>query len=414
MLNGLTAPRLTTALVAVALAATACGGTSSNASTPKSTPSQAASAAAMPAADPTSTDAAGLRAGLTLLFREHVNLTGFVVNTAVKDGLGSANTTQAVAALDANTVDLGDAIGSVYGDAAKVAFLKMWRAHIGFFVEYTKGLATKDNAMVAKAQTELAGYKKDFSEFLAGATKLPASAIAADLEGHVDTLETAIKAIVTNSPDAAAKLSEAAMHMDGTAAVLAKGIAAEKNLKGTSDGSGSTLRAALTGLFVQHVALTGEVVQVAVKDGLTSANTTQAVAALDANTVGIGDAIGSVYGDAAKVAFLKMWRAHIGFFVEYTKGLATKDNAMVAKAQTELAGYKKDFSEFLAGATKLPASAIAADLQGHVDTLEDAIKAIVTNSPDAGAKIRMAQSHMAGTAAVLSKGIAAEFPQKFS
>ena len=118
----------------------------------------------------------------------------------------------------------------MYGDAAKTAFVKMWRAHIGFFVEYTKGLATNDSSMVSEAQAKLANYKRDFSKFLGSATGLPAGAIAQDLQGHVDTLEAAIKAIVTKSPSAADKLSMAESHMAGTAAVLAKAIAAQKHL----------------------------------------------------------------------------------------------------------------------------------------------------------------------------------------
>jgi hypothetical protein len=103
-----------------------------------------------------------------------------------------------------------------------------------------------------------------------------------------------------------------------------------------------------------------------------------------------------------------MWRAHIGFFVTYTKGLATGDESMVTMAQSQLAGYKRDFANFLGSATGLPASAVAADLQGHVTTLEDAIQAIVKKDPSAAAKLSMAESHMAGTAAVLAKGIAAQ------
>ena len=49
-----------------------------------------------------------------------------------------------------------------------------------------------------------------------------------------------------------------------------------------------------------------------------------------------------------------------------------------------------------------------ADLQGHVQTLEVAIQAILTKSPTAAAKIAMAEDHMAGTAAVLAKAIAAQ------
>ena len=399
------------ALVALALAASACTSSNSGSDNTDAGNGSSMSHSQAPGAsgtDATSTAAAGLRAALDELFREHVDLTGFVVQTAVITGIGSNNTAQALQALDANTVALGKAVGSIYGHSAQTAFIKMWRAHIGFFVTYTKGLATGDNAMVSMAQSQLADYKKDFSKFLGSATGLPAAAISADLQGHVDTLETAIKSIVTKSPSAAADLQMAAMHMDGTADVLAKGIAAQQNLAGDVDGQASALRAGLTGLLIQHVAQTAAVVQTAVGTSLTSPQTAAAINALDGNTVDLGKAIGSVYGHSAQTAFLKMWRAHIGFFVTYTKGLATGDTAMVSKAQNQLAGYKSDFANFLGSATGLPSSAVADDLQGHITTLEAAIQAIVQKDPSAAAKLSMAESHMAGTAAVLAKGIAAQ------
>ena len=400
------------AAVAVALSAAACGGSSggnaASSTTPSSAPSSTMSSSMSTATDATATQAAELRAGLDTLFREHVNLTGFAVQTAVGTGIGSVNTSQALKALDDNTVALGDAVGSVYGAAAKTAFVAMWRAHIGFFVEYTKGLATNNSKMVSDAQSKLANYKRDFSKFLGGATQIPPAAIATELQGHIQTLEAAIQAIVTKSPSAAAKLEMAATHMDGTADALAGGIAKEKNLTGNADGGASALRAGLTGLLIQHVAQTAAVVQTAVQTSLTSPQTAAAVNALDTNTLDLGTAIGSVYGAAAKTAFVKMWRAHIGFFVEYTKGLATHDTAMVNAAQGKLANYKKDFSTFLGSATGLPASAIADDLQGHITTLETAIQAIVAKSPTAAGDVSMAESHMAGTAAVLAKAIAAQ------
>lgn len=392
----------------LAIALSACGGSSSGGTDASPQPSASTSnmGNASTTTDRTTSQAATLRAGLDELFREHVDLTGFTVQTAVITGISSPSTAGALKALDGNTLALGDAVGSVYGDSARTAFVKMWRAHIGFFVEYTKGLATNNTAMVDDAQTKLAGYKRDFAKFLGGATQIPATAIATELQGHIQTLEAAIKAIVTKQPNAAAALQMAAMHMDGTADALAGGIAKEKSLSGDADGAASGLRAGLTGLLIQHVAQTGAVVQTAVETGLGSAQTAAAVQALDQNTLALGTAIGSVYGASAKTAFVKMWRAHIGFFVDYTKGLATNDEALVSKAQAKLANYKADFSKFLATATGLPATAVASDLQGHVTTLEAAIKAIVTKDPTAGAKIAMAESHMAGTAAVLAGAIA--------
>ncbi|HVX68778.1 MAG TPA: hypothetical protein VHA79_03725 [Mycobacteriales bacterium] len=394
------------AAAAIAVSAAACGSNSSGGGTAAGDNSNQPTAAS---ADATATQAAELRTGLDTLFREHVDLTGFTVQTAAISGIGSTQTAAALKTLDSNTVALADAIGSIYGPAARDAFLKMWRAHIGFFVNYTKGLASHDKHLVSQSQSQLAGYKRDFATFLAGATQIPANAIATELQGHIQTLESAIKAILTGSKTAGAKLEMAAEHMDGTAQALASGIAKEKGLTGNADGDAAGLRAALTGLLIQHVAQTGAVIQSLVATGsLSSPQTTGAISALDQNTVDLGKAIGSLYGGDAQQAFLKMWRAHIGFFVTYTEGIAGNDAAKVRQAKHQLAGYQKQFGDFLGSATGLPGSAVSADLQGHVQTLEAAIKAILAKSPSASTKIAMAESHMAGTAQVLAKAIAAQ------
>jgi hypothetical protein len=216
-------------LAALSIAAAACG--SSPASSSTSHPAAAAShpppaspMASAAAAGVTNTAAAQLYAGLDQLLREHVDLTANVVQVAVTKGPSSASTKQALAALDQNTQGLGAAIGSVYGPAAQAQFLKLWRAHIGFFVNYTLGTATKNPAMVTTAKKDLAGYISQFSAFVAGATKLPASAVAADLQGHVSTLETVINAMVSGSTAEGSDLLMAENHMAGTGAVLAQGI----------------------------------------------------------------------------------------------------------------------------------------------------------------------------------------------
>jgi hypothetical protein len=404
--------------VALALAIAACG--SGGAGSPSG--SRSASPGGMHSMSPahassaeTNTAAAQLYAGLDQLLREHVDLTANVVQIAVTKGPSSAATKQALAALDQDTKGLGAAIGSVYGSAAQAQFLKLWRAHIGYFVNYTLGVATHNKAKVATANKDLAGYTTQFSKFIADATKLPASAVAADLKGHISTLEAAINAIVAKSPSAGKKIEMAAMHMDGTAQVLAKGIVAAKGIPGNVTGAGSSLRAALTGLLVQHVAATAFVVQTAVAHGgsLTAPEVKGAIGALADNTNQLGAAIGSIYGPAAQAQFLKLWRAHIGYFVNYTLGVATHNKAKVATANKDLAGYTTQFSKFIAGATKLPASAVAADLKGHISTLEAAINAIVAGKPSASAALLMAENHMAGTGAVLAQGIAASMPSKF-
>jgi hypothetical protein len=179
----------------------------------------------------TATPAAELRAGLTALLQEHVYLAGIAINQAVADAgdLEAPATASAVGALDANSVALSDAIGSIYGAEGGEQFLALWRAHIGFFVDYTLGGATANQEMQDAARQQLDDYRADFGAFVDSATggNLPADAVAAELQVHVDTLLVAVDAILAGSPDVFPLLREAAGHMPGTAAALAGAIATQ-------------------------------------------------------------------------------------------------------------------------------------------------------------------------------------------
>jgi hypothetical protein len=136
----------------------------------------------------------------------------------------------AVKALDANSVALSKAIGSVYPDAEK-PFLASWRQHIGFFVNYTLGKTTKDDKQVTTAKADLDAYRTSFGELINSVIpELPAEAVAKKLIPHVDTLYAAIDASVAGKPDYQTKLSMAAHHMPMTAAVLTSGIVANKKI----------------------------------------------------------------------------------------------------------------------------------------------------------------------------------------
>ena len=172
--------------------------------------------------------AAELRAGLTHLLEEHVYLAGAALSTAVANGgdLENPAVASAVETLDANSVALSEAVASVYGDAGGEQFLELWRKHIGFFVDYTLGGATGDQAKQDKARADLDGYRTDFGAFLESATEggLPADAVAEELKGHVDTLFATIDAVLAGSPDTFPNLREAAGHMPHTAMVLSGAI----------------------------------------------------------------------------------------------------------------------------------------------------------------------------------------------
>jgi hypothetical protein len=413
-------------LVLVALLGTACGNGDDDASTAgdDATETTATDSSMDHDTADVSSASATLRAGLTSLLQEHVYLAGAAIATAVGAGgnMKDPAVTSAVDTLDANSVALSEAIGSVYGDDAAAQFLELWRKHIGFFVDYTLGGATGDTAKQEQAKSALDRYRADFGAFLesatGGANGLTQQAVADALQEHVDTLLVAVDAVLAKDPAVYSKLKEAAAHMPMTALALAGSIAEQKDLDGAVDAPSSELLAGLTHLLQEHVYLAGLAINQAVADGgdLEAPGTKDAVAALDANSVALSDAIGSVYGDDAAAQFLELWRKHIGFFVDYTLGGATGDDVKQAEAKDALDRYRQDFGAFVESATKgnLSVEDVAAALQVHVNTLIEAIDAVLTHDPSVFPKLRTAAGHMPMTASALAGAIVAANPDSFA
>lgn len=170
------------------------------------------------------TKEAELRTGLNTLFQEHVILAAAATNAAL--GGRQAEFQAAAGALDANSVDIAKAIGSVYGSGAQDAFLPLWRKHIGFFVDYTVGVATKDKAKQDKAVADLVGYTQDFGAFLSSANpNLPKSVVADLVKTHVLTLKDVVDSQAAgDQAKAYSSVRKAAGHMQMIADPLAEAI----------------------------------------------------------------------------------------------------------------------------------------------------------------------------------------------
>jgi uncharacterized protein YmfQ (DUF2313 family) len=392
-------------LMTVSLAA--CG-SSDDGAAPKASAQSSASTVSGAAA--TATPAAELRAGLTHLLTQHVYLAGIALKTAVDKGgdLKDPTVIAAVTALDDNSVALSKAVGAAYPDAEK-PFLESWRQHIGFFVDYTLGKATKDQAKVAKAKSDLDGYRTSFGELIHSVVpELPADAVAQELVPHVATLEAYIDSLVAGDGNAFAKLVTAADHMPMTADTLAGGIDKNAKLDGDPDSPASGLRSGLTYLLDSHVDLAGIALAQAVSKGgnLEDPSVKAAVAALDSNSVALSKAVGAAYPDAEK-PFLESWRQHIGFFVSYTLGKATKDQGMVDKATSDLDGYRTSFGELIHSVVpQLPSGAVAKELVPHVQTVLTTIDSLVAGDGMVFADLEKAADHMPMTAKTLAGGIA--------
>jgi hypothetical protein len=133
---------------------------------------------------------------------EHVLLAASATGAAL--GKREAEFKAAAAALDANSVDLSKAVGSVYGADAEKAFLPLWRKHIGFVVDYTMGLAMKDKGKQDKAVADLLAYTEEFGAFLSSANpNLTKEAVAGLVKEHILTLKAVIDAQAAGNPDQA-------------------------------------------------------------------------------------------------------------------------------------------------------------------------------------------------------------------
>ena len=142
------------------------------------------------AAPSTATKSADLRVLLSGLEKEHVSL----ASQATRNGFdGSGDFAASAAQLDANSVQLADTVGSVYGQAARDKFLEIWRSHITFFVNYTVAAQKGDKVGMDKAVKDLGGYIDAISDFFSGANpNLPREAVKQLITEHVTLLKAAV------------------------------------------------------------------------------------------------------------------------------------------------------------------------------------------------------------------------------
>ncbi len=361
--------------------------------------------------------ASTLRAGLTSLLQEHLYLAGITIETAIDAGgdLEDPTVVAAAATLDENSVALAGAIGSVAGDENGEAFLGLWREHIGFFVEYTLGRATGDDARADEAVVALDGYKLAagafFEEITGGA--VTAAELGEVLAPHAVTTFAAIDALAAGETDAFTKLRAAGQIMPDIAAALSGAIVAAlpDQFPGDVNSAPAATRAGLTHLLQEHVYLAGIALEQAVEAGgdLENPSVVAAVATLDENSVALSEVIASVAGDENGEAFLGLWREHIGFFVEYTLGRATGDDGRADEAALALDGYKQAAGAFFEEITggELTSEAFVASLDGHTATVNSFIDALVAGDPTAFTKLRAAAQHMNGSANAIATAVIA-------
>ena len=403
---------LTAVLVGTGLFLAACG--SGGASQSNGTPTGGAPAVSA-AARTTSSPAADLRTKLDVLLGEHI----FLATKATGAALGSRTAEfQAYGALLAtNGTDLGAMIGAAYGSDAQNTFNKIWSAHDGFFVDYTTAVAKGDAAAKAAAVANLTdNYIKPFSAFLASATGLPEGTISQLITTHVQQTAAIVDAQAAKDwKTAYAGIRQAYAHMFMIGDALAPAIAQKTGkFTGTLSGKAIDLRVGLDNLLQEHLYLATDATGAAL--GGRNDEFAAAANALNTNGTDLGSAIGGLFGSDAQNRFNQIWSAHNGFFVDYTKAVASKDNAAKTTAVNNLTQqYTPQFAQFLAAPTGISLSTLTQVITMHVTTTAAVVDAQAGPTyPDAGDKDRMAAMHMSAIGDALAAGIVATNPRLFS
>ncbi len=424
-MNRKTLIRSVAPVIALTIAAAACGSSNTKTSDTKK-PSTATSPAPSEATVASQTGAATLRAGLTGLLTEHVELAAFATDAALRGD--TAGFDQYASALngptESNTADITAAIASAYGADVGAAFDGLWRSekHIPAFVAYTKAVAAGDDAAKQAALADLTAYATTFGETLNSVnSNLPADAVTEGIVMHATSLTAVIDAQKAGDQGAvSAALHEATGHMVGFAKTLAVATVTKFPTKFDGDAASpaAELRAGLTALLGEHVWLAARATGAAL--GGRQAQFDAAAAALngptDSNTSRLVEAIGSVYGSDVQTAFDGLWRSenHIPQFVAYTQAVAKGDTAAATAAIDKLAAYATTFGDTLYTVNaNLPANAVTKDIVMHATTLKAVIDAQKAGDATAATLLRAAVAHMYATASVLADATVTKFPKKF-
>ncbi|MFN8441874.1 MAG: hypothetical protein U0175_13930 [Caldilineaceae bacterium] len=362
-----------------------------------------------------------LRATLNALFGEHVALLSSATDATLRGR--NVEVAAATQALDVNSVAIAEMIGLVYGKEAGVNFLPLWRKQVDSLLDYTNPSGRDNEKGRQQALDQLATSGEEINAFLAAANlNLPGTTIAELLRQYVTTLTAVIDAQAAKTAQASGNqmnaypaLRTAFAHMDIQAETVAVAIADQfpARFPGRADTPAASLHSTLVQLFAEHALLLIKTVDAAIH-----ARTIEyeaAFAALDANSIALSSAVRSLYGYDAGSTFQRLWRTHIGLFIDYTLALIDRNQATKAQTLDKLAQSTQEIAAFLHAANpELSTDFVAGLLSEHVQSTRSAIDASAANELKTYyAALHAAYSQMSMLANSLSATLLDDFPSKF-
>jgi hypothetical protein len=359
--------------------------------------------------------AADLRVNLDRLLAEHA----FLTIEQMRSGLRSSPDFAAAASgVEANSIDVANAIGTIYGDAAVAPFGDIWRSHIGYLVDYAVAVGKGDGDRKQKALDGLAEYRAKIRSFLTDANPgVSLGGISDALDMHTAQLLAFIdKEGAGDHAAAYATEREAYPHMFDVGDALAKVIANKFPDRYTgmdvAYSAAGTLRVTLDRLLGEHAFLAAEAMRAGVAG---DAYFDAAKKALDANSADLSGVIKAAYGRAAAVEFAARWRAHIDAYLSYIDATRSKDEPGKRSALGRINSYVQQLADFLGAANPhLDAAATAPFLRQHAQHLIEQVNSFGRGDYEATyAIVREGYAHMFVLGEALAAAVATQFPSKF-
>lgn len=375
-------------LAAVALALTGSAGcTSGDAPGPRATTPATSAVGAAAASSPV----AELQAGLTALLVERTYLVAAATDAvaASRGRVDVAEAEAALAALDAGSAALADVLGATYRGASP-PLLEALRREDDLLARHAVALSTDDAAAALAIRAELAAAQDELARTVRRVVPtLDAPQVAERLASDVQA---------QLPPRSYERLRDTALGAAGTARLLAAGIAADRGL-GSPGTDAARLRAEVTGLMTEHVALVGALARELRTPGPRS---TSARGALQVNAEALAGILGDSY-PAAEVPFLRSWTAHLTRIERYAAARAAGSAAEAGLVR----GYPAELGRLLAEHVRgLPAQSSRTELQPALSALLDAVDAAAEGEPDAPEQLRQAAADVLPAAALISAAMA--------
>ena len=381
-----------------------------------STAAAGAGRSAPPGGDvPAATKSAEIRVTLGRILAEHA----FLLMQLMRAEAAKAPERDALrAVLEDNSVELADAVGSVYGAAAGDTFLDHWTGHIDLLVEYARAVAAGDNAKVTTTGRAIDEARDRLAALLVKVNpRLDAREGAAALRLHMNHMRKFADA----DPVAAyAAEREAFEHMFAFGDTFAKAIIKQYPDRFADSrmvfSPAADLRVRLNRLLGEHLLLAGEAMRTGLVGSAASGPAQAARAALEENTKDLADSIALVYGADAGAAFGNLWRTHINAYLDYIDGVKAKNEAEKQRTLRVIRSYGPQFGAFIASANnQLSADAVADLIHHHSEALIGQINAFAAKDyPRAFSTVREAYGHMFTVGDGLAGAIAAQFPDRFA